>query len=197
MQPSNHVAVGVQCDADVGVPEASCTTFGWTPACKARVAQPCRRSSNLIGGSPSRCTASEKPRVNRSGCNIVPSTWQKTRSRSVHPAPISSRSAACRLRCSCNAATVPASRVTVRRPFTVFGVPSNGVCLRAITVCRIDARLPSRSRSAQRKPNASPRRNPVVASTRYAVQGRLERGSLEEGAQLVCGPGDRLRAANC
>jgi hypothetical protein len=119
MQPSNHVAVGVQCDADVGVPEASCTTFGWTPACKARVAQPCRRSSNLIGGSPSRCTASEKPRVNRSGCNIVPSTWQKTRSRSVHPAPISSRSAACRLRCSCNAATVPASRVTVRRPFKV------------------------------------------------------------------------------
>jgi hypothetical protein len=36
--------------------------------------------------------------VNRSGLSMVPSMWQNTRSRSVQPAPISSRSAACRFR---------------------------------------------------------------------------------------------------
>jgi hypothetical protein len=128
-----------------------------------------------IGGSPSRRTASLKPRVNRSGWSMVPSTWQNTRSLSLQPAPISSRSAAWFFRCSRSAATVPLSRVIVRRPLAVLGVPSIGVCLTAITVCRIDARPPSRSRSRHRSPNTSPRRIPLVASRRYAVQCRLAR----------------------
>ncbi len=66
--------------------------------------------------------------------------------------PISSRSAACRFRCSLSAITVPLSRVTVRLPFAVFGVPSMAVCLTAITVCRIDAR----TRQGQDQTNANP-----------------------------------------
>jgi hypothetical protein len=85
---------------------------------------------------------------------------------SVQPAPISSRSAACRLRCSRSPATVAASRVTVRRPFAVFCAPSIGVCLDG------DHGLPdrrpaaSRSRSDQRRPSASPRRVTAVAVLR-------------------------------
>ena len=65
---------------------------------------------------------------------------------------------------------MPLSSVTVRRPLAILGVPSSGLCLIAITVCRIEARPVSRSRSDQRKPNASPRRMPDVASRRYARQ---------------------------
>lgn len=140
-----------------------------------QVAQPCLRSCSRIRGSPISHTHSVKPRENRSGCNMVPSGWQNTKSLSVPPAPISSRSATCRARCSRSAATVPLSRVTVRRPFAVFGVPIITVCLMAITLCRMEARPPSRSRSCQRNPNASPRLRPVVASRRYAAQKRLPR----------------------
>ena len=138
---------------------------------------------------------SENPRVNRSGCSIVPSTWQNTRSWSVQPAPISSRSAACRLRCSRRAATVPRSRVTVRRPFAVLGVPSIGVCLTAMTVCRIEARPRPGQDHASAARALHRAACPVVASTRYAVQCRLCRVPSRKARGLVGCPGDRLWTA--
>lgn len=175
MQPRDNVAVGVEGDADVRVAQPLLHHLRMHTSLQSRVAQPWRKSCNRIAGNPSGCTASEKPRVNRSGCSIVPSTWQNARSLSFQPAPINRRAAACFLRCSRRAATVPESRVIVRRPFAVLGVPSIAVCLTAITVCRIDARPASRSRSRQRRPSTSPRRMPEVASSRYAVQCLLVR----------------------
>jgi hypothetical protein len=53
VQARGHMAVDVERDADVGVPESLLNTFGWPPAASAIVARPCSSSCSRIRRRPS------------------------------------------------------------------------------------------------------------------------------------------------
>lgn len=126
-------------------PSRSCITLGWTPACGAIVAHLCLRSCSRICGAvrswqPSpgshrlQEATGEPLRVQHGAIGMA----QKTRSLSVQPAPISSRSAACRLRCSRRRGDSAAVERDGTPTLAVFGVLIITLCLIAITVCRIE-----------------------------------------------------------
>ena len=163
----------------VAWPSRSLTTFGWMPAWSASVAQVWRRSCNRICLTPARRAAEPKARVKRSGCSGPPNSSQNTRSASVPsvaggdallelprtvrravPRPSRDRARRCGATGRSSAATTPARCHDGQRPVDL-------------------TRPASRSTSAQRSPSTSPRRIPVVASSRYAA--RCDRPALTRG----------------
>lgn len=143
---------------------------------------------------PSRATRRVNSRENLSGCNGLPSTLQNTRD--LCHASLS-RSGAARRFASCGARALrrwspgPGTQTAALR--RLRGAELHLVVDRAR---RIVARPAVRSSSAQRKPKASPRRIPIVASRRYAVQCRFlrrcpQKTSARSRSTSPC-PGDRM-----
>ena len=105
----------------------SCTTRRSTPAAKASVAAPCRRSCSRIGGNPATAVNCRNVRVSRSGANGSPRTPVNTNPLSLYEPAASSRSSACRRRCRRSAATVVRSSAIVLTLRAVFGGPHDQV----------------------------------------------------------------------
>lgn len=53
-------------------PGMSCTTYNFTPATKASLAAPCRRSCSWIGGNPCSAISARKMQLRRSGLSGSP-----------------------------------------------------------------------------------------------------------------------------
>jgi hypothetical protein len=159
------------------------------PACSARVAQPCLRSCSRIRGSPILATLS-------------PGSHARTAQGAARSRLGGRRQGRCRSTCAHqqplrglpptvlpkrgDSATV---KVTVRRPFAVFGVPIITVCLIAMTVGRIDARPASRSRSDPPQSQRFATPQSCCGEQEIAEEGRDTRTRWADGVGRAPHPG--------
>ena len=159
MEPFGDVAVDVQSDPNCRVPKPLLHHLRMHASrqCQRRsrvpqVVQADRRKGRLrglLGKGPGEALRVQGAAVRTADHEV----------RSAKPAPMSSRSARCRLRCSRSAVTAPGSSATVRRPLAVFGEPIRTSWLTAITVWTMEAaRRRGRGRtSAGRAPRLAAR----------------------------------------
>ena len=111
-------------------------------------------------------------------------------------APTRSRSWSMRCRCARSTAMVAGSSDIGRRPCAVFGSPMEMRLPVWTMVWTTRARPASRSMSVQRRPSASPRRMPVVASSTHRACSRssaardASRNARSVAASHACTPSD-------